>query len=87
MRRILRDRIERDGPLGFPEFMAAALYEPGLGYYARATRQIGRGGDFFTSVSVGPLFGELLARRFLRHWHESASPPRWPPRLTPPSTT
>ncbi len=61
----------------FTDFMAAALYEPGLGYYARATRQVGRGGDFFTSVSVGPLFGELLARRFLREWQESGSPARW----------
>ena len=46
--------------------MAAALYEPEYGYYARGTRQVGRGGDFFTSVSVGPLFGAVLARRFLR---------------------
>ncbi len=57
--------------------MAAALYDPSLGYYARETRQVGRGGDFFTSVSVGPLFGELLARRFLREWQESGSPARW----------
>jgi SAM-dependent MidA family methyltransferase len=74
---VLRARIERDGPLPFPDFMAAALYDPALGYYARATRQVGRGGDFFTSVSVGPLFGELLARRFLREWQESGSPARW----------
>ena len=52
---ILRERIERDGPMGFADFMAAALYDPALGYYARETRQVGRGGDFFTSVSVGPL--------------------------------
>lgn len=57
--------------------MAAALYQPSLGYYARETRQVGRGGDFFTSVSVGPLFGELLARRFLGEWRESGSPARW----------
>jgi SAM-dependent MidA family methyltransferase len=74
---ILRARIERDGPLPFADFMAAALYDPARGYYARATRQVGRGGDFFTSVSVGPLFGELLARRFLREWQESGSPARW----------
>jgi SAM-dependent MidA family methyltransferase len=74
---ILRNRIAREGPLGFPDFMAAALYQPSLGYYARETRQVGRGGDFFTSVSVGPLFGELLARRFLREWRESGSPARW----------
>lgn len=61
----------------FPEFMAAALYDPEAGYYARSTRQVGRGGDFFTSVSVGPVFGSLLARRFLREWHESGRPARW----------
>ena len=57
--------------------MAAALYEPERGYYARESRQIGRRGDFFTSVSVGPLFGEILARRFLRQWLDLGSPPRW----------
>ncbi len=74
---ILQKRIEREGPLRFADFMTAALYEPRLGYYARETRQVGRGGDFFTSVSVGPLFGELLARRFLREWRESGSPGKW----------
>jgi SAM-dependent MidA family methyltransferase len=57
--------------------MAMALYDPALGYYARETRQVGREGDFFTSVSVGPLFGELLARRFLREWVNLGSPARW----------
>ena len=57
--------------------MAAALYDPASGYYARRTRQVGRGGDFFTSVSVGPVFGTLLARRLLREWHESGKPARW----------
>jgi SAM-dependent MidA family methyltransferase len=74
---LLRDRIAREGPLPFPEFMATALYEPALGYYARETRQVGRGGDFFTSVSVGPLFGQLLARRFLAWWTEAGQPGRW----------
>lgn len=57
--------------------MAAALYEPELGYYARETRQVGREGDFFTSVSVGPLFGRLLAGRFLREWESLGMPERW----------
>jgi SAM-dependent MidA family methyltransferase len=74
---ILRQRIEREGPLRFADFMASALYDPRLGYYARESRQVGRGGDFFTSVSVGPLFGELLARRFLREWRESGIPGKW----------
>lgn len=57
--------------------METALYHPALGYYARGTGNIGREGDFFTSVSVGALFGEILARRFLRHFNESGRPARW----------
>ena len=41
--------------------MDLALYDSELGYYARAARRSGRAGDFFTSVDVGPIFGELLA--------------------------
>ncbi len=73
----LQGSIRENGPLTFPHFMAAALYDPEEGYYARPTGQVGRGGDFFTSVSTGPLFGELLARH-IAAWHESAGRPgRW----------
>src|SRR5690348_12285624 len=41
--------------------MELALYDDRLGYYARAARRSGRAGDFFTSVDVGPVFGDLLA--------------------------
>jgi len=61
----------------FPDFMARALYDPTHGYYASGPGQVGRGGDFFTSVSVGPLFGHLLARRFLRWWRDSGGGGRW----------
>src|SRR5438445_5875306 len=43
--------------------MDFALYDPERGYYARAVQRSGRAGDFFTSVDVGPLFGELLAKQ------------------------
>jgi SAM-dependent MidA family methyltransferase len=54
---LVRDR----GPLTVAAFMELALYDPELGYYARAAQRSGRAGDFFTSVDVGPVFGELLA--------------------------
>ncbi len=41
--------------------MDLALYHPTFGYYARAVQRSGRAGDFFTSVDVSPLFGQLLA--------------------------
>jgi SAM-dependent MidA family methyltransferase len=59
----LQEEINRDGPISFARFMELALYAPGLGYYERQ-REIGRRGDFFTSVSTGPLFGGLLAFQF-----------------------
>jgi SAM-dependent MidA family methyltransferase len=58
------------GAIPFARFMELALYAPGLGYYERREHTPGRRGDFFTSVSVGPLFGELLARQFAR-WREA----------------
>lgn len=61
----LRRRIARHGPVGFDEFMAVALYHPHGGYYASAANRTGQRGDFFTSVSVGPVFGKLLAAQFL----------------------
>jgi SAM-dependent MidA family methyltransferase len=48
--------------------MEISLYHPELGYYARAAQKTGRAGDFFTSVDVGPIFGELLARQFAEMW-------------------
>jgi SAM-dependent MidA family methyltransferase len=54
------DLIRERGPLTVEAFMDLALYDPAFGYYARAARRSGRAGDFFTSVDVGPLFGELL---------------------------
>jgi SAM-dependent MidA family methyltransferase len=45
--------------------MDFALYDHEFGYYARAARRSGRAGDFFTSVDVGPVFGELLAKQII----------------------
>jgi len=59
-------RIEksRDGSIPFSDYMEMALYHPEFGYYADPeARPVGRGGDFFTSVSVGETFGLLLAHR------------------------
>lgn len=41
--------------------MDLALYDPEYGYYGPGPRRIGRKGDFYTAVSVGPLYGRLLA--------------------------
>jgi SAM-dependent MidA family methyltransferase len=70
---VIREEIARRGPVSFARFMELALYAPGCGYYERP-RKIGRRGDFFTSVSVGPVFGGLLAFQFAQ-WLENIAPP------------
>jgi SAM-dependent MidA family methyltransferase len=55
--------------------MELALYHPRYGYYTADREKIGKRGDYFTSVSVGPLFGKLLARQFLKFREELGSPP------------
>jgi SAM-dependent MidA family methyltransferase len=64
--REFQKKIIRSGPLSFADFMRDALYHPEYGYY-RSSQRVGRSGDFFTSVSVGPFFGRLLASQF-RQW-------------------
>jgi SAM-dependent MidA family methyltransferase len=60
---LIQNEAETAGKLPFARFMELALYHPELGYYEQKNDP-GRRGDFYTSVSVGALFGELLAFQF-----------------------
>jgi SAM-dependent MidA family methyltransferase len=64
----IRDTIRAHGPQPFAWFMEQALYHPEHGYYSSGRAAIGRRGDYFTNVSVGPLFGKLLAAQFAEIW-------------------
>src|SRR5215467_12636066 len=63
--RRISELVQERGPMTVAAFMDLALYDPDAGYYARAAQRSGRAGDFFTSVDVGPIFGELLARQVI----------------------
>jgi SAM-dependent MidA family methyltransferase len=71
----IRQAIRQTGPVTFEWFMEQALYHPEFGYYSSGRCAIGRRGDYFTNVSVGPLFGRLLAAQFVEMW-ESLGRPR-----------
>ncbi len=62
---IRRATEDAGGWLPFDRFMALALYEPGLGYYAHSAPKFGlmpeSGSDFVTAPELSPLFGRALA--------------------------
>jgi len=66
--------IRGRGAITFAHFMELALYCPICGYYEKEEDIIGRRGDFYTNVSVGKLFGELLAFQFAEWLEPSARP-------------
>jgi SAM-dependent MidA family methyltransferase len=66
--KLIRADIEKRGPVSFAWFMEQALYHPEHGYYSSGQCAIGRHGDYFTNVSVGPLFGRLLTAQFAEMW-------------------
>ena len=45
--------------------MDTALYHPSAGYYTANINPIGKNGDYYTSSSLGPLFGTMMARQLL----------------------
>jgi SAM-dependent MidA family methyltransferase len=54
------------GWLPFPQFMAAALYAPGLGYYMTSRIRFGAAGDFVTAPELSPLYQGCLANGLAR---------------------
>ncbi|MEI6416211.1 MAG: SAM-dependent methyltransferase, partial [Verrucomicrobiota bacterium] len=60
--------------LSFAEFMEQALYDPEHGYYASGRVHIGKVGDFFTNVSVGKIYGKILALFFEELWEKMGQP-------------
>jgi SAM-dependent MidA family methyltransferase len=65
---IIRDRIEREGPISFRDFMEMALYHPTEGYYTSTAERIGLQGDFYTSAYLTSLFGKLIAKQLEEMW-------------------
>lgn len=73
------------GWIGFDEFMALALYAPGLGYYANESRKFGLmpngveggGSDFVTAPELSPRFGQTLARQVAQALQASGTNEVW----------
>lgn len=71
---LIRDEIERSGPMTFARFMDLALYQPDHGYYASGARGPGRAADFLTAPESHPIFGWAVARQLEEVWARLGRP-------------
>ncbi len=59
---LIREAIQqKNGFIGFDEYMQMALYTPGLGYYSGSLTKFGAAGDFITAPEMGDLFAGCMA--------------------------
>jgi SAM-dependent MidA family methyltransferase len=71
----LSDRIRREGPITFRDWMAMVLYDERQGYYSRKDlARWGRSGDYRTSPETSVLFAATFARYFAQLFTELGSP-------------
>ena len=72
LQQLIMERIQREGPLTFAEYMRMALYEPHYGYYMTGSTNIGfEGADFYTSTDVSStLFANCCGRQLYQWWEK-----------------
>jgi SAM-dependent MidA family methyltransferase len=65
---IIVERIKKEDPISFRDFMEMALYYPELGYYNSIQNKIGVNGDFYTSANISAGFGAMIGRQMEEMW-------------------
>lgn len=70
---LVAERVHRNGPIRFGEFVDLALYGSG-GFFGWGGGAGRAGRDFLTSPEVGPLFGACVAVALDREWERLGRP-------------
>lgn len=79
----LRERIRRDGPLPFADWMQACLYDPAGGFYTGASASGAHpagtrpGTHFATGPTLHPFFAQAIAADLAEAWRQGGSPKAW----------
>jgi SAM-dependent MidA family methyltransferase len=66
---IIREKIRKNGPIAFHDFMEMALYYPHLGYYTSDRNKIGTNGDYYTSTDLSAVFSVMIGRQLEEMWY------------------
>lgn len=70
---ILKETIERDGPIPVEDWMSICLSHPEYGYYTTG-QPFGKQGDFTTAPEISQMFGELLGLWAAVVWQQMGAP-------------
>ncbi len=65
---IIIERIQKEGPISFRNFMEIALYYPEMGYYNSKQNKVGGDGDFYTNANLSSVFGAMIGRQTEEMW-------------------
>jgi SAM-dependent MidA family methyltransferase len=69
-KKILQDlivqKVRKEGPLSFADYMELALYHPQWGYYTERERSL----DYYTNVDVHPIYGRILGHFFCQEFEK-----------------
>src|SRR5690242_13480655 len=74
LQQVIVERIQREGPISFADYMRMALYEPGHGYYVTGPMKMGWEGDYYTSTDVSALFAHCMGRQLYQLWQRLEQP-------------
>ncbi|MFL5625450.1 MAG: class I SAM-dependent methyltransferase [Ktedonobacteraceae bacterium] len=77
LQQLIIERIQREGPITFAEYMRMALYEPGYGYYVTGPARMGWEGDYYTSTDVATFFAHCMGRQLHQWWDKLGRPARF----------
>ena len=70
---ILKEIVQRDGPMPVEQWMSMCLSDPDHGYY-RTGQPFGKQGDFTTAPEISQMFGELMGLWSAVVWQHMGSP-------------
>ena len=77
LQQLIIERIQKEGPLTFAEYMRMALYDPNYGYYTTEPTKIGWEGDYYTSTDVSTFFAHCMGRQLYQWWQKLGQPARF----------
>lgn len=67
-------RVSENGAISNRDFMEICLYDRQFGYYTTLKPIVGNDGDFYTSCTVSPVFGIIIAKQLEEMWSIMGKP-------------